>query len=233
MKQTFITANATKAPQSIRNSYVQYGCGLSAPEDWLNFDASPNLLIERLPIISLFYAGKKFAADYSVRVKFPRTIQFGNIVKGLPLKNGSVKAIYASHVLEHLSLDDFRVALKNTFNMLESGGIFRLIVPDLKLLAGRYIKSSDTKASISFIEEIGMGSITRPRGLKGIIQTFFGNGKHLWMWDYKSLKLELENIGFTDIRIAYFNDSEDPMFKSVEDQERFVDAVAIQCKKPC
>ncbi|TFI52043.1 hypothetical protein BLD44_022970 [Mastigocladus laminosus UU774] len=77
-----------------------------------------------------------------------------------------------------------------------------------------------------------MGLIARPRGVKGIIQAFLGNEKHLWMWDYNSMKLELEKIGFTEIRRGYFNDSEDPMFKSVEEQGRFVDAVDIQCKKP-
>ena len=30
--------------------YVQYGCGLSAPEEWINFDASLTLKRERIPI---------------------------------------------------------------------------------------------------------------------------------------------------------------------------------------
>ena len=29
--------------------YVQYGCGINAPQSWINFDASPNLRLERLP----------------------------------------------------------------------------------------------------------------------------------------------------------------------------------------
>ncbi|MEJ0067153.1 MAG: glycosyltransferase family 2 protein [Caulobacteraceae bacterium] len=32
-----------------RGLYVQFGCGLSAPEGWLNFDASPRLKLERIP----------------------------------------------------------------------------------------------------------------------------------------------------------------------------------------
>src|SRR5262245_22988509 len=30
--------------------YVQYGCGLSAPDDWLNFDASPTLWLQLIPV---------------------------------------------------------------------------------------------------------------------------------------------------------------------------------------
>jgi len=48
--------------------YVQYGCGSSAPEGWLNFDAS---LKERLGI-----RGKVF----------PRKVRYGDIVRGLPIK---------------------------------------------------------------------------------------------------------------------------------------------------
>ena len=31
--------------------YVQYGCGWNAPRGWRNFDASPNLRIDHLPLI--------------------------------------------------------------------------------------------------------------------------------------------------------------------------------------
>jgi hypothetical protein len=52
------------------------------------------------------------------------------------------------------------------------------------------------------------------------------------MWDYKSLKHELSKAGFIQIRKADFNDSRDPVFADVEDQSRFIDAVAIECMKP-
>jgi hypothetical protein len=107
-----------------------------------------------------------------------------------------------------------------------------LIVPDIKILAENYIKSSEHEAAISFVKETGMGSLSSSRGIIGIIQGILSNSKHLWMWDYNSIKLELEKVGFTDIRRAYFNDSEDKMFESVEDSGRFVNAVAVQCKKP-
>ncbi|NES93904.1 MAG: methyltransferase domain-containing protein [Desertifilum sp. SIO1I2] len=232
LKGNYMNKGSIAHSRTTKDLYVQYGCGMSAPEDWLNFDASPNLFLERLPIIGFFYAGKKYIEESPVRIKFPQSIQFGDIVKGLPLKRGSVKGIYASHVLEHLPLEDCRFALQNTFELLEPGGIFRLLVPDLKILASRYINSSEATASISFIQEMEMGIIRRSRGLKGLVTSFLSNKNHVWMWDYDSMKSELEKIGFTDIRRADFNDSEDPKFKGVEDEKRFIEAVAIQCKKP-
>jgi len=108
----------------MRNSYyVQYGCGWSAPVGFRNFDASPTLRFERLPLL-----GKLYTKNNS---RFPENVEYGDIVKGLPVPPTSCEAVYCSHVLEHLSLDDFRKALRNTHRILKSGGTFRLVVPDL------------------------------------------------------------------------------------------------------
>ena len=53
--------------------YVQYGCGFSAPEGWKNFDASPTLQFERLPVI-----GRLFTKNAS---RFPENVRYGDIVK--------------------------------------------------------------------------------------------------------------------------------------------------------
>jgi hypothetical protein len=51
------------------------------------------------------------------------------------------------------------------------------------------------------------------------------------MWDYKSLAVELRRVGFTAIRRATFADAEDARFRDVEQESRWVDALAIECRK--
>lgn len=204
--------------------YIQYGCGFSAPVEWRNFDASPTLRFEKLPVIGKLY--KKNG------VRFPANIEYGDIIKGLPVPSNSCAGIYASHILEHLALNDFRIALKNTHRLLDSGGIFRLIVPDLEALAGKYLHSGDAAAAQVFMRETSLGVEHRPRGVKALLTSFLGNSTHLWMWDFKSLAHELAAAGFVYIRRCEFGDSSDPMFALVEDAERFVDAVAVECRKP-
>jgi hypothetical protein len=51
------------------------------------------------------------------------------------------------------------------------------------------------------------------------------------MWDFESLKSELEKVGFTEIRRAAFNDSSDGNFYFVEEESRFINCLAIECKK--
>ena len=207
--------------------YVQYGCGLSAPREWTNFDASPTLRVQKLPII-----GKVFRNI--LNVNFPSGVIYGNIINGLPIAEDSCDGLYCSHVLEHLSLKDFRQALINSYKYLKKGGTFRCVVPDLEFVARRYIKdvtNGDKLASIKFISSTALGSIERKRGVLGFLSIFLGNTRHLWMWDKQSLSEELKAAGFSQIRVCAFNDSEDKMFKHVEDGSRFAYAVAIECKK--
>lgn len=211
----------------MKKKYVQYGCGLSAPKEWTNFDVSPTLRIQKIPIIGSILKKK-------LNVVFPSNVLYGDIIKGLPIDDNSCDGLYCSHTLEHLSLQDFRKALMNSFKILKKGGVFRCIVPDLEFAARLYIKeldSNDNFASINFLNNTLLGIKERPKGLNGFLSSFFGNSHHLWMWDNKSLSEELRNVGFAQIRVCKFNDSEDIMFKFVEDIGRFENAVAIECIK--
>jgi hypothetical protein len=203
------------------NNYIQYGCGFSAPVEWVNFDASPTLRIEKLPLIgTLISTGNG---------RFPSNVRYGDIVRGLPVPPQSCRAVYCSHVLEHLALSDFRAALVNTRKILGAKGIFRLVVPDLRTAALRYTNDVSAEASIRFMSETYLGTTERKRGAMGLLRTWLGNSQHLWMWDLPSLRRELETAGFHDIRAAQFGDSEDPRFAAVENRERWEDAVGMQC----
>lgn len=203
---------------------VQYGCGFSAPKEWINFDSSPTLRFERVPILGHLYTKNQS--------RFPREVLYGDIVKGLPFPDNSCDAIYASHVLEHLSLSDFRVALKNTYGLLRSGGTFRLIVPDLRSLARRYIETESEFAGKEFMRATGLGVEKRPSGFVGILSASLGNNAHLWMWDEKGLAAELSSVGFKNVRRCEFGDSPDSAFVYVESKDRFVDAVAMEAQRP-
>lgn len=205
--------------------YVQYGCGRSAPKGWRNFDASPTLLFERLPLIGRLYTKNES--------RFPKNVEYGDIVKGLPVPFGVSRCVYCSHVLEHLSLVDFRTALRNTKNILRPKGIFRFVLPDLEYLVKRYINDSSNEAALEFMKSTSLSHEKRARSLKAFIKKWLGNSQHLWMWDYKSIQAELENIGFVESRRAFIGDSTDPVFLEVEDENRWENCLGVECKKPC
>lgn len=205
--------------------YVQYGCGFTAPAEWINYDASPTLRFERLPILGKLYTRNK--------QRFPENVKFGDIVKGLPEKPDSCDGIYCSHVLEHLSYEDFLAALRNTYTLLKRGGIFRAVVPDLRSAVLNYIQEYDCvdAPASKMMRSTMLGIETRGKSLSSNIKSLYGNSKHLWMWDYKSLEFELKKVGFVNIRSCKFGDSADPYFKFAEEEERFFEAAAFECQK--
>jgi len=207
----------------MNSEYVQYGCGWSSPEKWRNFDASPTLRFERIPLLGKLYTKNS--------LRFPENIEFGDVVKGLPVHDDSCKGVYCSHVLEHLSLEDFRRALKNTYKILGSGGRFRLVLPDLEYSIRKYIDNPSPDSAIIFLKETSLGKEKRNRGIVRFVSDWLGNSQHLWMWDYKSIYRELEKTGFRNIRRAVYGDSVDTMFNAVEDIGRWDNCLGVECEK--
>lgn len=210
----------------MNKSYVQYGCGLSAPKEWINFDASPTLRIQKTPLLNVCL--KPF-----LKVKFPDNVRYGNIIKGLPIPENSCNGVYCSHILEHLSYDDFQKALLNTYKILKPGGIFRLVMPDLELFVNDYLnkKNRGEQAAFDFNLSTGFGQKSRATGFKAVVLNSWGNSRHLWLWDTTSAIEMLKKTGFTGIRTCVFNDCNDPMFAIVESKDRFTGAMAIEAVK--
>jgi len=207
--------------------YIQYGCGLSAPKEWINYDASPTLRIQKTPFLSSLL-------KRVLNASFPKNVKYGDIVKGLPEEDNSCDGIYCSHVLEHLSYEDFIRALNNTYVILKPGGIFRLVMPDLEIIINSYITNKikgNKEASVKFIRSTLMGTNSRSKGVRSIIESSFGNANHLWLWDKDSTILELEKLGFKNIRVCKYDDSKDEMFKFVENSDRFKGALALEMIK--
>lgn len=189
---------------------VQFGCGLVCPDGWQNFDVSPTMLVSRIPFASLLLR----LPPWNPKVKY------GDIVQGLPVPDGCAVRIYSDQVLEHLVLSDFRIALRNIHRVLKPGGVFRFFMPDIAYRIKTYIDDTqrgDPAAMHEFIIGTGMGLTTRRRGILGRIRYALGNSRHQWGWDEASVRKELEEAGFKDIRRIHYRDSGDAMFTAIED----------------
>ena len=206
--------------------YVQYGCGHTAPEGWLNFDSSATLRWERFPVLGRFYTKNE--------ARFPPSVRWGDIVKGLPIAADSATGAYASHVLEHLALADFHAALENTKKILKAEGIFRVVVPDLRASIDKYVAEAEGgigNAAITFMNETYLGRESNPRSLAARLFESLRTSRHMWMWDEPAMTQALREHGFRQVRPCRFGDCTDPMFQLVEHSDRFNNAVAVEAKK--
>lgn len=112
---------------------LHIGCGLNIPDSWENIDASPSLILSKVPVLS------SLLLILNRRPNWQKSVKYGDVIKGLNYQENSCDLIFAAHVLEHLSLSDFHLALDNIYSYLKPGGIFRFIVPDLKQYIDLYM----------------------------------------------------------------------------------------------
>jgi hypothetical protein len=211
----------------MEGSHIQFGCGTCAPEGWRNFDAGPAFWVQKyLPFLKSLVIRKGYP-DYPVR-----NMEYADVIAGLPVRPESANAVYCSHVLEHLALNEFRATVRNVFGYLQTGGRFRIVVPDIEYLTRQYCADSRPDAASQFLEASHLGEQNAKRGIRALPQLLFGRSNHLWMWDYKGMELELGNAGFANIRRARFNDSEDARFKEVEDPGRWENCLGVECTRP-
>jgi hypothetical protein len=216
-------ASPADAAARPREQYVHYGCHFRAPDTWLNFDASPTLRFERIPVLGRL--SRKNGR------RFPRQVRYGDIVTGLPVRPESCWGVFCSHVLEHLALEDVDRALAHTYSYLRPGGVFRLVVPDLEARARRYLSDTSPEAAHRFMQATHLGEPRRARGVGGLLVAWLGNAAHRWMWDEPALRARLARHGFRAIRRAAFGDAEDPRFLDVEEEHRFAGELALEARR--
>ena len=97
--------------------------------------------------------------------------------------DNSANIIYACHMLEHLDYNETKKALIRWYSVLKKNGLLRLAVPDMEKCCALFLLLKDK----SVIRSMFWGSQRHPFD-------YHKNG-----WDFNSLKVELEEIGFTNV----------------------------------
>jgi len=201
-------------------SILNIGCGLTITKSGINIDSSLSLTLSRIPIIN------KLIKNLPC---FPKEVNYGDIVKGLKYDNNSFDVIYCSHMLEHLTRDDFIIALYEIKRLLKSNGAFRFVIPDIKFILNKY---TDSENISDFLNESGLGYMQSKVGFINSVKYLLTNSKHEWLWSYTELESILLEMGFTRVRRAYYGDSK---FMSeladIEIYDRWLNSLGIECVK--
>lgn len=92
--------------------YVNCGCGnkFVISDEWINLD---------------------FAKGEGVKAC--------NILKGLPLEDNSVDAVYSSCMLEHFTIEEAKTHIAECHRVCKHNGIIRIVVPDLENVCKEYL----------------------------------------------------------------------------------------------
>ena len=184
---------------------VQYGCGLSNPVGWENYDSTPTLFIRKIPFAKFI---SKIVYGL-IKNNYPRialnlrnvifnNARYGDITKKLPKKNNSVDYLYCSHVLEHLPLKEFRKSINESYRILKPGGVFRLVVTNLKYYINQYQNSKSKTKSIDFCLNSNLGKDSH----ENFFSRLRGDSHHI-MFDYETLENELKKFNFLNCKAKY------------------------------
>ncbi len=119
----------------------------------------------------------------------------------LPLPDGSVRAVFLEHVLEHLPAPVGLAALDQAHRLMEPGGVLRVSVPDFGRYACSYadrVRGRGGSADLISSERPG-----RPTDLLAVAEVVYDHG-HVSIWDAPTLIELLRAAGFTDVRECRF-----------------------------
>lgn len=126
----------------------------------------------------------------------------------LPLADQSVKRIFAEHVIEHLNhKEDVPRVFAEFYRVLESGGVLRIIVPDVPRFMQAYLDADLQQwKQLGFTEGLPSDMST---SIELVNHVFHQGGEHLFGWDYATMEHALRRAGFTRILRQTFGQSLD------------------------
>jgi SAM-dependent methyltransferase len=209
---------------------LNLGCGLTAPLGWVNIDRSPSLTLDRMPGVK-FMLGTIGVLRPEHLVSWPRNIKRMDVTKPLPYRDGSVGAIYSSHMLEHLYHDQATALLAECKRVLLRGGVIRLALPDAHEIARRLLRVSDGHpagtAAIDFTRSLNMGPLNKPTRKQRFV-SLFASSPHRWQPTTGLVIEMMRDAGFADPQPREFMAGDLPGLADVEHraQSLFVEAAA-------
>jgi SAM-dependent methyltransferase len=187
----------------------------------------------------------------------PTNVLAADLSKGLPFEDGSIDVVYHSHMLEHLPREVAPAFFRDVWRVLRPGGHHRIVVPDLSILADRYMSSygaasrggSDPQHERAIedlleqsIRKVPAGLATLPAWQRRVAMALFGDARqrgevHLWMYDSASLARLLEQTGFAAVTRGGFDSSAIPEWPGIgldywSTREAPPDSLYMEARRP-
>jgi predicted SAM-dependent methyltransferase len=211
---------------------LNIGCGRSPTAGWLNYDNSPSVWLARWP--SLARAMHRLGLIDRHGLEFAefcraRDIRHADAARRIPHRDGSVDALYASHMLEHLDRAEARCFLAECRRVLRPGGILRLAVPDLRHAAWQYLRLSDGDGFLRHLQF----DLDKPRGpVERLHRLLTGGRGHHWMYDRESLVALVEGAGFAEVELMEEGRTRIPEPGGLDLGEREADSLCLEARRP-
>lgn len=178
---------------------LHLGAGFTPLDGWLNSDISPT----------------------------SEEIFFLDVTESFPFDDNSFSYIFSEHLLEHITYVHARFMLLESYRVLKPGGRIRFATPDIRRLVELYrLEKNDVQkhylesASIYFEKffppDIG------PMMECFLVNLFFREWNHQFIYDFETLKAEIKRANFVDVVEYSPGESDDTNLKNIESHGRII-----------
>lgn len=137
----------------------------------------------------------------------------------------SADTIYSCHSIEHLEWPaGVQTFMAQAFRVLKPSGVMRLVVPDFRKVALKYVEGEDLKDLFGGEHFYGIDcAATR-------FLYFCREWQHTVIFDYPLLHLLLTEAGFTNIRQMPFSVSDTPILNGLDRYPS--ESISVEASKP-
>lgn len=170
MKKYYYRFKAKSLASNNNKVMLNIGCGTDYKAGWINIDNNSDDNIEKL--------------DLNWDLRNP-----------LPFEENSVDYIFNEHFLEHLTLEEAQLSIKDFMRVLKKGGVMRIAMPNLVDVVDLY--NNPNWKSETFLKKFGLDFVQTKAELININFRWWG---HKWLYDWEELERRLKDAGFSNIR---------------------------------
>ena len=197
-------------------SKLHLGCFDQVFPGWVNTDITPHIFVARVPGLAwlLYKVGVISKERYDQHQKgIFRAVSYLDVTKRFPYPAGWFDAVYCSHLLEHLYPDQARFCIGEIYRVLKSGGIVRIVVPDLDRIVAHY----DPLQPEEFLEKMFEASQKRAKN------------QHHWHYNEISLARLLTDAGFRKVWRCGFRQGQCPDVALIDNRpdSLFMEAIKL------
>jgi predicted SAM-dependent methyltransferase len=139
-----------------------------------------------------------------------------NARERFPLPDASFDLVYTEHMIEHIPYGDAQRCLRECRRVLRPGGRLRVATPSLENLLGLFGEQTDLhRRYMQWAVETFVKDADEP--LPGIVvNNFFRNWGHQFIYDRDTLRHALEAAGFGDVKECNVGESDEPALVGLE-----------------
>jgi predicted SAM-dependent methyltransferase len=210
---------------------VHLGCGSTVVPGWENVDSSPGVLLSRAPALRGALARVRVLNADQASARFPDGIVRFDVRRGLPWPDGSVQAVYSSHMIEHLSRWQGLELVRECARVMAPGAVLRFATPDLRAIVGEYL-DGDAGESATPADELmrRLNTYTDRRGsvAQRLVHKLVSAAPHQWVYDSASLAELLREGGLSDPVERSFRQGELPDLDALEHRP---DSIFLEARK--